>query len=371
MYVSDDLKYQIGLTLINGIGPIHARDLVAYLGSPEAVFREKPETLKKIKGIGEMLSEAIATQDILSHADDEIEFISKYNIQTHFFTDATYPYRLKECADAPIMLYSKGANDFNSGRFLAVVGTRKITPYGKEICQTFLRDLAQTQPDLTIVSGLAYGVDVAAHKSALENGLRTFGVVAHGLDMIYPSANRSVAQKMIAANGAIITEYMSKTQPLAPNFVARNRVVAGMCDAVLVVESALKGGSLITAELANDYDREVFAIPGRTSDVQSQGCNNLIYTNQAVLVQSASDIEKFMNWDAQMLPRERQQELFATLTSDEQAIVEKLRSEDSIYINHLVAHCHIPLQKMLGLLVQMEFKGLVEALPGSYYKIKR
>lgn len=367
----DMLRYQIGLTLLNGIGPVNARNLVAYLGSPEAVFRERPETLRKIQGIGDCLADNITHQQVLARADEEVEFVAKYGIDTHFFTDASYPYRLKECADAPVLLYSKGTTDFNSGRFLAIVGTRKLTPYGKEVCQRIVSDLAQMQPDLTIVSGLAYGADVAAHKAALDNGVRTFGVVAHGLDRIYPSANRTVAHKMIEQGGAVLTEYMNQTEPLAPNFVARNRIVAGMCDAVLVVESALKGGSLITAELANDYDRDVFAVPGRATDVQSQGCNQLIYKNQAVLVQSADDLAKFMCWDTQALPRERQQELFAALTADEQTIVEVLRADDTVYINHLALRSGIPLQKLLGLLVQMEFKGLVQALPGSHYKIVR
>ena len=365
----NELRYQIGLTLINGIGPVNARKLLSYLGGVEAIFTEKPETLKKIPGIGEVLSQAIATQQVLKRADAEIEFIEHYKIKTHFFTESTYPYRLKECEDAPVLLYSKGTDDFNTGRYLAVVGTRKITPYGKELCQTLLKSLAQTQPDLTIVSGLAYGVDVTAHKIALENNLRTFGVVAHGLDRIYPSANQSVAKKIIEMDGAIITEYPSLTNPDAPNFVERNRIVAGLCDATLVVESALKGGSLITADLANGYNREVFAIPGRINDTQSQGCNNLIYKNQAVLIQTATDLERFMNWDSQINPRSVQQRLFTSLTPDEEKIIDLLRVEDSVYINSLASKSQIPLQKLLGLLIQLEFKGMIQTLPGSHYKI--
>lgn len=367
--MNDKLKYEIALTLINGVGPVNGRKLVAYLGDVEAVFRQRPEALRKIPGIGEALAEAIGTQQVLARAEREVEFVAKYGIRTHFFTDGTFPQRLKECEDAPLLLYSKGCADFNAGRYLAVVGTRKITAYGKDMCHSLIADLAQTQPDLTIVSGLAYGVDVAAHKAALDNGLRTFGVLAHGLDQIYPSANRSTARKMIEEGGAVITEFPSETQPLAPNFVQRNRIVAGLCDAVLVVESALKGGSLITAELANGYNRDVFAIPGRPTDVQSQGCNNLIYSNQAVLVQAAADLEKFMGWDSSALPRDRQQTLFDALTPDEQTVVDVLRGADAVYINHLSAHSGIPLQKLLALLVQMEFKGLVRSLPGSQYKM--
>ena len=368
--MNETLKYQIALTLINGLGPINGRKLLAHFGSAEAIFEQSPKTLRTIPGIGEFLADAVLSQkEVFARAEKEIEFIEKYNIQTHFFGDATYPRRLKECEDAPLLLYTKGCTDFNAGRYLAVVGTRKITPYGRDVCNALIADLAQTQPSLTIVSGLAYGVDVAAHRAALDNGLRTFGVVAHGLDQIYPSANRAVARKMIEDGGAIITEFPSETQPIAANFVQRNRVVAGLCDAVLVVESALKGGSLITADLANDYDRDVFAVPGRASDVQSQGCNNLIYSNKAVLVQTAADLEKFMSWDSQPLSRARQQELFDLLTPEEQKVIDVLHTADAVYINHLSQQSGIPLQKLLPLLVQMEFKGLVRQLPGSLYKV--
>ncbi len=367
--MNDKLKYEIALTLINGVGPVNGRKLLAYFGDAETIFRQRPETFRKIPAIGDALAEAVGSQQVLARAEREMEFMERFGIVAHFFTDSTFPRRLKECEDAPLLFYSKGCTDFNAGRYLAVVGTRKITPQGKDICRMLVGDLAKTQPNLTIVSGLAYGVDVAAHRAALDGGLRTFGVVAHGLDLIYPSAHRSVAKKMIETGGAIITEFPTETQPFATNFVQRNRIVAGMCDAVLVVESALKGGSLITAEMANGYDRDVFAVPGRPTDVQSQGCNNLIYNNQAVLVQTAADLEKFMCWDSNSLSRDSQQALFETLTPDEQTIVDVLRSADAIYINHLSAQSGIPLQKLLPMLVQMEFKGLVRALPGSQYKL--
>lgn len=367
--MNDKLKYEIALTLINGVGPANGRKLLAHFGDVETIFRQSPESLRKIPNIGEALADAVGSSQVLARAEREIEFVTRYGIQTHFFTDSTFPRRLKECEDAPLLLYTKGCSDFNAGRYLAVVGTRKITPQGKDICRALVSDLAKTQPNLTIVSGLAYGVDVTAHKAALDGGLRTFGVVAHGLDQIYPAAHRATAQKMIEEDGAIITEFPTETQPLAANFVQRNRIVAGLCDAVLVVESALKGGSLITAEMANDYSRDVFAIPGRPTDVQSQGCNNLIYNNQAVLIQTAADLEKFMCWDSNALPRDRQQALFEALTPDEQAIVDVLQGADAVYINHLSMQSGIPLQKLLALLVQMEFKGLVRALPGSQYKM--
>ncbi len=369
--MNNNLHYQIGATLIKGIGPINAKKLISYLGGVEAIFNEKTEILKKIPGIGDALAHEIRTQNVLLRAEKEIEFIERYQIKTHFYTDSSYPYRLKECEDAPILLYSKGHEDLNTGRYLAIVGTRKASTYGKELCQSIIKSLSQTQPNITIVSGLAYGIDVFAHKAALDYNVRTFGVVAHGLDRIYPTAHHATAKKMIESGGTILTEYPSQTNPDAPNFVERNRIVAGMCDATLVVESALKGGSLITAELANSYNRDVFAFPGRITDIQSQGCNNLIYKNQAVLIQSANDLEHFMSWDSKPIGSiQTEQKLFESLTQDEQCIIDLLRQNESVYINHLATQSHIPLQKILGLLIQLEFKGLIKSIPGSLYKIQ-
>ncbi|MDD3405328.1 MAG: DNA-protecting protein DprA [Sphingobacteriia bacterium] len=364
--MNDLLRYQIGLTLIKGIGPVNARKLISYLGSVEAIFCEKKDILKKVPGIGEVLAAEISTQQVLKRADKEIEFIQKHHIKTHYFADASYPYRLKECDDAPILLYSTGNCDFNSGHFVAIVGTRKITPYGKDICHELVQTLAETQQHITIVSGLAYGTDICAHKSALENQIPTIGVVAHGLDRIYPSAHTSIAKKMVA-NGAVITEYLSETNPDAPNFVERNRIVAGLCDAVIIIESPKRGGSLITAQIANDYNRDVFAFPGKVSDIYSEGCNQLIRTNRAALITCGKDLIDFMGWDvAQNKPQ--QQILFNELNPDEQKIIETINKAGTIYINILAKETDISLQKLLALLVQLEFKGLIKALPGSMYK---
>ncbi|HQO47805.1 MAG TPA: DNA-processing protein DprA [Paludibacteraceae bacterium] len=361
------LRYQIGLTLINGIGPINARKLIAYLGSVEAVFTEKKEHLKLIPGIGEVLANEIANQNVLERADKEIEFIQKHRIVTHYFTDSSYPYRLKECEDAPILIYSTGNCDFNSGHFLAIVGTRKITPYGKDLCNDLVKTLAETQHNLTIVSGLAYGSDICAHKAALDNQVPTIGVVAHGLDRTYPSAHTSIAKKMLE-KGAILTEYLSGTSPDAPNFVKRNRIVAGLCDATIILESPKRGGSLITAQLANDYNRDVFAFPGRPNDLYSEGCNQLIRTNRAALITCADDLIDFMGWDASKQNKTQQQILFDDLTPEEQRIIVALNKSESVYINTLAKETGIALQKLLALLVQLEFKGLIKALPGSMYQ---
>ena len=250
--MSDEtLKYKIGITLIKGIGCNLAKNLIAYIGSAEGVFREKQQNLAKIPGIGEMLSKEIVSQNVLARAEQEIEFIEKNKIQTSYFADRDYPYRLKECPDAPIMLYQKGYCDLNNGKFVGIVGTRNATETGKENCKKLIADLASTQQNIIIVSGLAYGVDICAHKAAVDVGLPTIGILGHGLDRIYPAAHRPTAVKMMQ-KGALLTEYLSQTNPDRPNFVQRNRIIAGLCDALLVVESAARGGALITAEIAND-----------------------------------------------------------------------------------------------------------------------
>jgi DNA processing protein len=267
--IDETLKYKIGITLIKGVGNNLAKNLIAYIGSVEGVFREKQQNLAKIPGIGEVLSKVIVsqilTQNIVNRAEHEIEFISKNKIQSYFFTDRDYPFRLKECPDSPIMIYSKGNCNLNNGKFVGIVGTRKATETGKENCKQLISDLKCVLPNAIIVSGLAYGIDICAHKAALDSGLLTIGVIGHGLDRIYPELHRPTAVKMVQ-DGALLTEYLSLTNPDKQNFVQRNRIIAGLCDAIVVVESGTKGGALITAEIANDYNRDVFAFPGRVND---------------------------------------------------------------------------------------------------------
>ncbi|MDD4991670.1 MAG: DNA-processing protein DprA [Paludibacter sp.] len=370
--MSDEtLKYKIGITLIKGIGNNLAKNLIAYIGSAEGVFREKQKNLAKIPGIGDVLSAEIVAQDVLKRAEQEIEFIVKNKIQTSYFTDRDYPYRLKECPDSPIMLYSKGNCDVNSGKFIGIVGTRNATETGKENCRKLIADLAVAQPNAVIVSGLAYGVDICAHKAALDAGLATIGVVGHGLDRIYPAAHRPTAVKMIE-NGALLTEYLSLTNPDRPNFVQRNRIIAGLCDATVVVESAVRGGALITAEVANDYNRDVFAFPGRVTDEWSAGCNALIKNNKASLIESAVDILKFMNWENQNSTSNQsvQMALFPDLSDEEQAIVTALRQNlDGYQLNELAILLEKPISKISSLLLEMEFRGVVKCLPGNLYRI--
>ncbi len=364
------LKYQIGITLIKGIGPNLGKNLIAYLGGVEAVFKAKKQTLAKIPGIGDVLSNEIVSRDVMERAEKEIEFIEKNNLKTLFYTDKSFPYRLKECPDSPIMLYYKGSIGLNEGKFIGVVGTRKATESGREICKNIITDLSAKIPNIKIVSGLAYGIDICAHKASIDVGSPTLGVLGHGLDRIYPPIHRSTAAKMLN-NGGLITEFMSGTNPDRQNFVQRNRIIAGMCDTILVVESAKRGGALITAELANDYNRDVFAIPGRVTDEWSAGCNRLIKNHKASLVESADDIIRFMNWEvAENATETIQTSLFEDLTENEMNIISVLRQHsDGIHVNELAIILGVPFSKLSSKLLAMEFKGLVRCLPGGMYRV--
>lgn len=371
MNSSEELRYNIGITLIKGIGNSLAKNLIAYLGSASAVFREKQQHLAKIPGIGEVLSREIAAADVLKRADEEIEFLIRNKIQYSFYTDRDYPYRLKECEDAPVMLYSRGSSNLNDGKMIAVVGTRNATDNGREYCRKFIEDISITMPNAIIISGLAYGIDICAHKAALEFGLNTFAVLGHGLDRIYPSIHRSTAIKILDS-GALITEYLSKTNPDRQNFVGRNRIIAGMSDVVVVIESALSGGALITAELACDYNRDVFAFPGRITDEWSAGCNALIKSNKAALIENASDLLKAMNWEPAdgKAATNIQTSLFLDLDDNEQHIITFLRqTNEGIQLNELSLKLEMPVSKTSAMLLQLEFKGLVKCLPGNVYRV--
>lgn len=366
----DTLKFKIGITLINGIGNNLAKNLIAYLGNEEAVFKEKEKTLSKVPGIGSVLAQQIVSQqEVLQRAEEEIEFIVKNNIQYYYFTDKNYPFRLKECHDAPLILYAKCAQDLNNAKFLGVVGTRNATEYGKGICKQFIQELSSVN-NLVVVSGLAYGIDICAHKAALDADIPTIGVVAHGLDRIYPQSHRSTAVKMLQ-KGGLVTEYLSKTNPDRQNFVQRNRIIAGLSDALVVVESAMKGGALITADLSNDYNRDVFAFPGRVGDEWSMGCNSLIRTNRASLIDSTSDFLKSMGWENKQTEFQltHQPDLFMELTDDEQFIYTVVRKfPDGIQVNQLTVESSFSYSKLTAILLQMEFKGLLKCLPGGIYK---
>ena len=338
------LQYQIGLTLLPGVGDVLGKKLVAYCGGVEGVFKQKKAALEKIPGIGSKLVNAILSQNVLSRADEEITFIEKNNITPLFYLEKKYPVRLKHCVDSPVMLFYKGNVDINTQKIISVVGTRKATEYGKEMCEKLIKELVSH--DVLIISGLAYGIDTCAHRASLEYGLKTIAVLGHGLDRVYPYLNKSLAEKIID-QGGLITEFMSKTKPDRENFPKRNRIIAGLADATLVVEAAKSGGALITAEIANSYNRDVFCVPGRIGDTWSEGCNHLIKINKACLVQSAKDVNYIMGW--QKKPERKpniQRELFIELTPDEEKIADVLRMADTMSIDDIYLKSALPVSKV-------------------------
>jgi DNA processing protein len=289
------LKHKIALGLIPRIGDINARKLVSHFGNVEAVFQEPYRNLINIPGIGSGLAKYISDRSYLETAEKEVEYVEKNNIRTYFYLDNDYPYRLRQCDDSPVVFFFKGNCDLNAVKILSVVGTRNATVRGRELCDKIIGGLAAGHPDLIIVSGLAYGIDIAAHKAALSNNLQTIGVLAHGFKTTYPSIHDSTA-KTIVKQGGLLTDFVSDALPERNNFLKRNRIIAGISDATLVIESGVKGGALITADIANSYNRDVFAVPGRPDDQWSAGCNSLIRNNKASLTECSDDVEYFLNW---------------------------------------------------------------------------
>jgi DNA processing protein len=362
------LKHKIALSLIPGIGDINARKLVAHIGSVEGVFSEPYNSLVKIPGIGTSLAKYICERSYLEIAEKEVGYIEKNNIQTFFYLDANYPFRLRQCDDSPVIFYFTGNCDLNAQTMLSVVGTRNATTRGKEICDKIISGLAHGHPDLIIVSGLAYGIDISAHKAALSNNLQTIGVLGHGFKTTYPSVHRSVAETM-KRNGGLITDFLSDEQPERNNFIKRNRIIAGISDATLVVESGIKGGALITADIAGSYNRDVFAVPGRPDDQWSAGCNALIKRNKAALVESHDDIEYYLGWKPEKTKVLQQKLLFNELSDDERLVFENINREGEMNIDHICRVTNIPVFKLSSLLLQMEFNGIIKCYPGNLYRI--
>ncbi|MCX6245757.1 MAG: DNA-processing protein DprA [Bacteroidetes bacterium] len=359
--------YQIALTMIPGIGDVVGKKLVTCCGSAEAIFREKKKLLDRIPRIGQKILEALSNREILERAERELAFVEKFRIRPLFFLDKDYPFRLKNCIDSPILLYYKGTADLNVSRIIGVVGTRNATEYGKGACHGIISELAQDK--VMIVSGLAYGIDSCAHRAALEHNLETIGVLGHGLDRIYPYQNKSLAERMLK-NGGLLTDFISATRPDRENFPKRNRIIAGICDAVLVVEAAGKGGALITAEIANSYNRDVFAIPGRINDPFSEGTNKLIRQNKAALVQSADDIRYMMGWEQKgKKPDGYQKKFFLEMTPDETVLVDFLGKNGSSGIDDIAIQCNLSMSKTSAALLNLEFEGIVKSLPGKVYEL--
>ncbi len=366
--MNEKLKYQIAITLIPGVGPVSARNLISYCGGIEAVFHEKEYRLLKIPAIGPMLAQAIVKQKVFEQAEAECLFIEQNKIQSFFYLEENYPQRLRNCNDAPLLLYFKGKANLNAERMVAIVGTRNASEYGKTITAELVQQLGEQ--NIMIMSGLAYGIDICAHKAAVKHNITNIGVMAHGLDRIYPGNHRSTAEKMMM-NGGLLTEFPSLTNPDRENFPSRNRIVAGMCDAVIVVESAEKGGALITADVANSYNRDVFAFPGNVTNIYSKGCNRLIRENKAALAETADDILKMMQWDEapdrKIIPQQKQ--LFMEFTGEEKLLVDILSENPAVDLDTIAFSTRIPMGKASALLLKLELNGIVKALPGKQFQL--
>lgn len=363
----DEPLCRIALSMVPNIGPVLARKLVAHCGSASAVFNEKKKLLERIPGIGASSAQAVVNSDVFARAEEEQKFMEKNGIRALYFLDDDYPRRLKHCYDAPVLLYHLGNTAFNNPRVVAIVGTRQMTPYGEQLCEKLVQELAAL--DVLVVSGLAYGVDSCAHKTALAAGLQTTGVLAHGLDNLYPQQNRPIAKKMLQ-QGGLLTEYPSNTNPDRENFPARNRIVAGMADAVVVIESGVEGGSLITTEYAVNYNRDVFAFPGRVGDERSAGCNRLIRSNKAALIESAEDLARMMGWETEAHKTlSPQPALPVHLNSEEEKIVDSMRDQGNVYIDEICSVSGLTMSRVASLLLTLEFSGVVKALPGKMYRL--
>jgi DNA processing protein len=361
------LLYQMALTLVPGIGDVLGKKLVTCCGSAEAVFREKNMLLTKVPRVGDKILAALSDKTILERAEKELAFIEKFRIRALFFLDKDYPFRLKNCIDSPVMLYYKGTADLNGSRVIGVVGTRNATDYGKSACHRIITDLVEDK--VMIVSGLAYGIDSCAHRAALEHNLETIGVLGHGLDLIYPYQNRILAEKM-TKHGGLLTEFMSDNQPDRENFPKRNRIIAGICDAILVVEAADKGGALITAEIGNSYNRDVFAVPGRINDPYSEGTNRLIRRNMAALVQSAQDIRYMLGWEETgRKPDGFQKKIFLEMTAEEKTLVDYLNRNGASGIDDICIQCRLSMSTTSAALLNLEFEGIVKSMPGKIYAL--
>lgn len=357
--------YEIALTFVAGIGDVVGKKLVAYCGGAEAVFYETKKALLKVPNITENIVQSIMSQQVMKRAEEELAFVEKNGITPLFYLDTQYPKRLQHCHDSPMLLYYKGNADLNTAKVVGVVGTRNISEYGKYVTERIIEDLSSD--NVMIVSGLAYGVDATAHRAALKYNLATVGVLGHGMQTIYPAENRKLSQKMLE-KGGILTEFVNGTKPDRENFPQRNRIVAGMVDCLLVIESALKGGAMITAELANSYDREVFAVPGRVGDIYSEGCNHLIKINKANLLTSANDMRYIMRWDVDTKVVTKQMRMFRDYSEDEKKVMNVFGNNQIVHLDDIIVGTELSPSKIASILLSLEFDGVLTALSGKRYQ---
>ena len=362
-----ELLHLLALLKIEGVGDIVAKKLINHCGSAEKVFHAKPDFLKNIDGVGAVLLKKLKDKSVLDIAQKEMQFIKDNAISCCSYLDENYPERLKHCIDGPLVLFSSGNINWNTRKVISIVGTRQVSAYGTDFCKKLIQDLAPLNP--IIVSGFAYGVDIVAHQAAMDNNLQTIGVLAHGLNQVYPKTHKKYCAKM-EKNGGFLTEFWSNSNPEKENFVKRNRIVAGISEATIVIESAEKGGSLITALIANDYNRDVFAVPGRTTDKYSQGCNNLIKTQRAHLLTSAADILYILNWEIEKKEDNQgiQKQLFVSLDEIEQKIYDYLLQNGKTEIDKIALDCNFPVFRTASFLINMELKGVIRPLPGKLFE---
>jgi DNA processing protein len=363
---SNSLYYSVALSLTPGIGPVSARKLLLAFENAENIYKESKRSIKKKQLINPLLVDKLFSKEVLESADIEMGFIDKYQINVLYYEQDNYPYRLQSCPDAPIILYSKGNVRYNELKVISIVGTRRSTEYGREFTSKLIADLKK-EP-VVIVSGLAHGIDTYAHQYAVENELPTIAVLGHGLQMIYPAANKALA-KQIIENGSLLTEFSSQSIPEKENFPRRNRIIAGLSDAIIVVEANIKGGALITAEIATTYNRDVFAVPGKTTDTYSKGCNWLIKTNKAGLITSAEDLYYNMNWEFAHT-RKTSKQTSLILTEDEEKIFRILHEFGQSNIDFICNTSLFSLSKTATVLLQMEMSGIIKSLPGKMYRLQ-
>ncbi len=367
MLSKSELRYTLALQRAPNLGDTSAKKLLRAVGSAEAIFKEKKINLLKIDGIGTFKLQDLNENLLLEQADAEMLFIEKENIQVNYFQDKDYPEKLKQCLDGPILLFQAGNIDIQNKKVISIVGTRKITSYGSQFCERLIEDLAPLNP--VIVSGLAYGVDICAHKAAMDHNLQTIACTAHGLNQIYPKIHKKYAAK-IEENGGFITEFWSSDIFDRNNFLKRNRIIAGLSEATIVIESAEKGGSLVTADIANSYDRDVYAVPGRATDSQSQGCNNLIKFQRAQMITSAADLVFQLGWEVENTkPKAQQTQLFVELTEEEKIVYRYLKEKDKELLDAIAIQCNLPTYKIASILLSMELKGIVRPLPGKLFQL--
>lgn len=364
--LEEELLYVLALQRVKGIGDVNAKKLIAHCGNAKNVLKEKRRTLEKINGIGSFTIKNLFNSENLKEAEKELKYIQKNNIETLYFKNENYPFKLKHCVDGPILMFKEGDFNLENSPIISVVGTRKITSYGRDFCEKLISELKDYNP--IIVSGFAYGVDICAHRAAIKNNLQTVGVLAHGFEEVYPKSHKKYVSE-VNNNGGFITDFWHNDGLQRENFLKRNRIVAGISEATIIIESADKGGSLVTADIANSYSRDVFAVPGRSTDVLSRGCNDLIKRNKAAILTSANDLVEMLNWKLKNESHKVvQKQLFIELDETEQLVYDFLMDEGKELLDIISLNCELPIHKTATILFNLEMKGVVKPLPGKLFE---